>query len=101
MTSLYSGLALGLLLAITAVGTAFWVEKRQLSGVQALAAVVVGMLGRMFVLGIWTAVGFAVLQHEPLQFVAGLGVPWLIGQAIEIALLLRARRPAPGGGETR
>lgn len=97
MTSLYSGLALGLLLAITAVGTAVWVEKRQLSGVQALAAIVVGMLGRMFVLGIWTAVGFAALGHDPLQFVAGLGVPWLVGQAIEIALLLRTRRkPASG-----
>ena len=102
MTSLLSGLALGLILAITAVVAAVWVEKRRLSTVQALAAVVLGMLARMFVLAIWAAVGFAALHHEPIPFLSGLAGPWLVGQVIEIVLILRtsagpaAGKDAPG-----
>lgn len=92
------GLSGGILAALTAVGGAYWAEAKGKTVQQALAVVVVGMLFRMFFLGGWTLLAVFVGDAHAFAFLGGFGAIYLVGQALEVWMLVRlkaASSPAP------
>ncbi|WP_373049343.1 hypothetical protein [Vulgatibacter sp.] len=93
--SILWGLVGGVVTAISAVGGAWWAEVKNLKPNQALAIVVVGMLGRMLFLGAWALVAIAVGGVDGLGFLGGFGAVYLVGQVLEVWMLNRLKGDQP------
>lgn len=89
------GVVGGAITALSALGGAWWAQFKGLKANQALAILVVGMLGRMFFLVVWAVLAVKLGEVDVLGFVAGFGAVFLLGQVLEVWMLLglNARRP--------
>jgi|GEM_PF-2418963 len=94
---LFWGVPGGLICAISAVGLAYWAERRKMSIKQALAVLVAGMLFRMFFLAAWTLVAVLLGGAHALAYLAGFGGVYLVGQGLEIWLLARLGKRSGDG----
>lgn len=82
------GLGGGLVAALSALGGAAFAVRRNLAMNQALAIVVVGMLVRMLFMGAVTIAAIKLGGVDPVGFVIGFGVIFLVGQALEVRMLV-------------
>lgn len=83
------GVVGGAITALSAIGGAWWAEFRRLKANQALAILVVGMLGRMAFLVVWAVLAVKLGEVDVLAFVAGFGAVFLLGQILEVWMLTR------------
>jgi len=90
------GLVAGVVTALSAIGGAWFAEVKGLKPNQALAVVVVGMLGRMVLLTIWALIAVHVGKADALGFVAGFGAVYVLGQVLEVWMLTRLKSGQPG-----
>jgi hypothetical protein len=88
------GAGAGTIAALSAIGGAFWAGHSGMKLSQALAVVVVGFLFRMLFLTVWLVVAVSVGEVDTFGFLGGFGAVYLVGQILEVAMLLRlnARR---------
>lgn len=94
-TGLLWGAPAGAITALTAIGGAWWAEARNLDAKQAMAVMVVGMLGRMVFLTAWAVFAVLYADVDVLGFVAGFGSIYLVGQALEVWMLARRQQAPP------
>lgn len=85
------GSVAGIVTAASAIGGAWWAEAAGMQPNQALAVVVVGMLGRMFFLGAWAILAVKAGGADPLGFLVGFAAIYVIGQILEVWMLLRLK----------
>lgn len=83
------GVAGGAITALSAIGGAWWAAFKGMKANQALAILVVGMLGRMFFLVVWAVLAVKLGEVDVLGFVAGFGAVFLLGQVLEVWMLTR------------
>lgn len=86
-TAAWSGAALGLLCAVTAVAGAAFALHEGLGAKGALSVVVGGMLFRIVLVSAWAVVAFRVYSLKPIPFLIGLAAIYLPCQVIELAML--------------
>lgn len=89
------GVAGGAVTALSAIGGAWWAEFKGLRPNQALAILVVGMLGRMMFLLVWALLAVKVGEVDVLGFLAGFGGVFLMGQVLEVWMLTRLSSSRP------
>ena len=90
------GLFAGVLTALSAIGGAWFAEVKGLKPNQALAIVVVGMLGRMAFLTVWALIAVHVGGTDALGFITGFGAVYLLGQILEVWMLTRLKSGQAG-----
>lgn len=94
------GMGGGTVTAFSAIGGAWWAESRGMNPKQALAVIVLGMLGRLVFLGAYAVVALLVGNANGLGFFLGFGGVFLVGQVLEVALLARlGNAPSAGAGD--
>lgn len=89
------GLVGGVVTAVSAIGGAWYAEMKGMKPNQALAVVVVGMLGRMFFLGAWALLAIKVGEVDGIGFLGGFGAVYILGQVLEVWMLNRLKSTRP------